>query len=212
MSQKPTLVFVGQTNPKDAEGVQLRMKFDTPKQGTNANGPWYLYTAEYVSGPAIDRDSQQPLNRGAEVGFFASPTLHDNIKSLGTKAMDVIEVLRMGEGTDTRWYVELVDTSGGPRPAPAQPQPSRPATSSADHDHEQFDDKRTNYRIAMKIAMDDVRFMADHYTDDIQEALANGATLSLNAMAFTYLQMAKETGTDLRAYLIEQQTGDSGEQ
>ena len=220
--RNPTLEFIGQSNPKDATPVTFRLGFDQPKSGTNKNGEWFLYGVTYLSGPARDKSTGEWLNPNSEVAFFATPTLHGMIQSTGARKGDVIEVLRLGEGTSTNWYVER---QGGPAPQPQQPQepwespgpsPAPPQQPQAPQQAPQprlvdFQDKRDEYRIAMRLAMQDIQWFGQKFPNEMQDAVSMGGNVNLNAMAFTYLNFAKDTGTDLREYVIEQSMGDGDE-
>ena len=58
---------------------KMTLSFDKPKPGTNEYGPWYMYGFK----PDINSD---------EDCFFATPTLHDMIQTLGAKEGDEITI------------------------------------------------------------------------------------------------------------------------
>ena len=67
------------------EPKKIKLSFDSPKTGTNSYGDWYMY------GFKSDIDSDADC-------FFATPTLHVMIQTLGAKEGDEITIEKCQEG------------------------------------------------------------------------------------------------------------------
>ena len=67
------------------EPKKLTLAFDEPKTGTNSYGAWYMYG--FKSDISSDKDC-----------FFATPSLHTMIKTLGAGEGDEITIEKCQEG------------------------------------------------------------------------------------------------------------------
>ena len=74
------------------EPKKLTLAFDEPKTGTNSYGEWYMY------GVKSDIDSDKDC-------FFATPSLHTMIKTLGAGEGDEITIEKCEEGEITFFKV-----------------------------------------------------------------------------------------------------------
>ena len=74
------------------EPKKLTLAFDEPKTGTNSYGEWYMY------GVKGDIDSDKDC-------FFATPSLHTMIKTLGAGEGDEITIEKCEEGEITFFKV-----------------------------------------------------------------------------------------------------------
>lgn len=70
---------------KVGEPRKVELSFDQPKEGKNEYGNWYLY------GVKSDIDSD-------ENSFFATPTLHSMIQTLGCKEGDDLTIEKFDDG------------------------------------------------------------------------------------------------------------------
>ena len=70
---------------KVGEPRKVELSFDSPKEGTNDYGRWYLYGIK--SDISSDEDS-----------FFATPTLHSMIQTLGAKEGDEVTIEKCDDG------------------------------------------------------------------------------------------------------------------
>lgn len=77
---------------KVGEPRKVVLAFDSPKEGTNSYGAWYLYGIK--SGISDDEDS-----------FFATPTLNTMIQTLGAGEGDEITIEKCEEGEITFFKV-----------------------------------------------------------------------------------------------------------
>ena len=77
---------------KVGEPRKVVLAFDSPKTGTNSYGAWYLYGIK--SGINDDEDS-----------FFATPSLHTMIQTLGAGEGDEITIEKCEEGEITFFKV-----------------------------------------------------------------------------------------------------------
>jgi len=77
---------------KVGEPRKVVLAFDSPKEGTNSYGAWYLYGIK--SGINDDEDS-----------FFATPSLHTMIQTLGAGEGDDITIEKCEEGEITFFKV-----------------------------------------------------------------------------------------------------------
>ena len=71
---------------KVGEPREITLAFDQPKTGSNDYGNWYLYG---IKNSDLSSD---------EDGFFATPTLHAMIQTLGAKEGDSITVEKCTDG------------------------------------------------------------------------------------------------------------------
>ena len=74
------------------EPKKLTLAFDEPKTGTNSYGAWYMY------GVKVDIDSDKDC-------FFATPSLHTMIRTLGAGEGDEITIEKCEEGEITFFKV-----------------------------------------------------------------------------------------------------------
>lgn len=86
MARKPQL------NLNKGNTYTVTLKYDEPKSGNNAYGPWYLYTADY---------------NGQEVVFFAKEPLHKQIQRTNARTGDTITI-----AVDERGYYSVGDANG----------------------------------------------------------------------------------------------------
>ena len=88
---------------KEGEPRKVTLAFDSPKQGTNDYGAWYLY--------GIKTDINDD-----EDSFFATATLHSMIQTLGAKEGDEVTIEKCVDG-DTPYFkvngLSITDMNSG---------------------------------------------------------------------------------------------------
>ncbi len=119
------------TGPLEAT---FKLKYDTPKSGEGANGPWHLYTVDVIDGDgmAFDGDSESSPDNGSTVKFFASEKLHESITQAGgTRRGVTLTVTREGERQATRWDVQGHGGAAAPAPSNAPSRRSEPRRAAS---------------------------------------------------------------------------------
>jgi hypothetical protein len=169
-NQRPKVDFPASKSPKALTTVEVRLLFDEPKPYEGDYGTSYIYSVEH--------DGQEKV-------FFASGGLHKRIQELEPRKGDLLGISRLGEGKETRWFVDMLEgaTTGAeaPRPPARDSDPSRPPAARP-RASQSFEEEQARYWLAFDYA--------------IEQVTARGLTPSVdaNAIAFVFYKMLGDHG------------------
>jgi hypothetical protein len=184
----PILKIEPAKSPRD-RGTMMKLLYDDWKEKDGKWGTQYMRSVEV---------------NGERHTFFTSESLHNMIVETGAGKGDFLEILRTGEGTDTRWYVYLIDEDGneittpqqrvreadgdGERRAPAKPRMSYEARVTA------FLARENLYAASLVRAMKLLPYLAKQAGAEPSEP-----RFDANAMGYTIYRMADELDIELDA-------------
>lgn len=182
MSNYPPIYKFEATSARDPKSVDITLKYDTPKETEGKYGTQYRYSVSI---------------NGDDYTIFATPGLHKAIQDTRGRAGDVLSVIRIGEGKDTRWDVVRLDGSQGANADPIDDPFLAPEERNIPKKTSQtiFYDNLKRYEQAWIMAE---RFLTKH-----------GGQGDLNAVSFTFYKMAQDAGYDL---MNEEENNEAGKQ